>query len=340
MKAVVGWHTDVGQVRSINQDSYLVLTGASIRSGLDAVLVVADGMGGHQAGEVASRMLVEHFAAAFSASTEADAESVGDLAMLIESTILDAGNHILKAAGEDEALRGMGTTATAVIISRDRAYVGHVGDSRAYLLRNGGVSQITADHSWVAGEVRAGRITEEEAANHPRKNILMQAVGSSGEVKVDSAVYELQVGDRLLLCSDGLSNLVNKGEFLESVTPGADLNRAAAHLVALANERGAPDNATVVLAEVVDEIPVAPAPPGPELRDDDRPTLRGIVVPLAPQESEKSGPTIEDVLQEPAPLARTSKRGRGLLGFYVALLVLVAAGVAAVAISLGWFGAK
>jgi serine/threonine protein phosphatase PrpC len=164
--------------------------------------------------------------------------------------VIDANNEIFRAASVDPLRFGMGSTVVAGVVSGDRLYLGSVGDSRAYLINDSTIYQLSFDHSWVAEQVRAGLITESDARHHPRKNLLTRAVGSSAEVHVDIGTFELVSGDCVLFCTDGLTNLLSDDELVEAIG-GKAAKAAALKLVELANERGAPDNVTAVIARVL-----------------------------------------------------------------------------------------
>lgn len=235
-----GSATDVGQVRSNNQDSQLVVVGADLYG-------VADGMGGHQGGEVASAMAVE---LAEQYATEPTLES-------LKQAVRIANRAIFEKAGGDRDLHGMGTTFVAVQLvqgaeSEEIAWV-NVGDSRVYLLRDDRLVQLSADHSLVEDLVRDGQLTHDEAAVHPQRNILTRALGIDLDVEVDGNTVLPFTGDRYLLCSDGLFNEVSGDQMASVLRRLADPAEAAAELVRLANEGGGRDNITVVVVEVVDD---------------------------------------------------------------------------------------
>lgn len=253
MAVVVGAASHPGRIRPNNEDSYAIFVPPDLPEGLDAILVVADGMGGHQAGEVASSLVVQKFARWF--GHEYGPQRIDtqlDLRELLIRIIKEANEDVFTAATSDPHLRGMGTTVIAAAVVRDRLYLGSVGDSRAYLIEDSNIYQLNHDHSWVAEQVRAGRLTKAEAERHPRKNVLTRAVGVLSNVDVETQTFELGVGDSLLLCSDGLSNMVTEPELLQIVRQASDLSDAANRLVELANQRGAPDNVTVVIARYVE----------------------------------------------------------------------------------------
>jgi serine/threonine protein phosphatase PrpC len=248
---VAGAASDPGRIRSNNEDSYVILRPPSLAAGVDVLIVVADGMGGHQAGEVASRMIVDGFVRAFGRLEDQTlgANSHADWRREVERVILSANDAIYRAAGADPNLHGMGSTVVAGVIDSDRLYLGNVGDSRAYLINDDTIYQLSQDHSWVAEQVRAGAISASDARVHPRKNVLTRAVGSMPDVQPDTWTFELVPGDQVLLCTDGLTNIVTDQELVE-MTRAHPPDRAAEKLIELARQRGAPDNVTVVIAKV------------------------------------------------------------------------------------------
>lgn len=234
----VGSLTDIGKVREINQDSFAVVP----ESGL---YVVADGMGGHAAGEKASQTAVAIIQDRLGSGAVQAAN--GQLLDLLQTSIQEANREIINASMEDASMRGMGTTATVIVTKENQMYIGHVGDSRAYLIRNRRIDQITDDHSIVAQLVRARAITPQEAARHPYRNVITRCLGMQVDVEADTQQRELKAGDRLLICSDGLSGLVSDDEMLQHVLSSQDPQQTCQELVNLANERGGSDNITVVL---------------------------------------------------------------------------------------------
>ncbi len=233
--------SDVGRKRDHNEDSFLV----DENLGLYAV---ADGMGGHQAGERASKMALEQLSSAIAAP---GAERPDALQVLREAA-QSAGSAIFDAAQANQELNGMGTTLTTLWFQRGRAYLAHVGDSRAYLYRDGRVQQLSDDHSWVSEQVRAGMMTEEEAKESKFRHIITRSVGFEREVQVDGAAIPVQAGDCFLLCSDGLSNYL-EGDELARVLQARFYRDIPRLLVDLANDRGGDDNVTVVVVHVAND---------------------------------------------------------------------------------------
>jgi PPM family protein phosphatase len=224
--------SDVGSVREGNEDAYL-----------DAppLFVVADGMGGASAGEVASGIVVEEFRSAHSAGTLPDA---------LTDTIQEANARIYEMARQDRAREGMGTTCTAAMLDGAELTLAHVGDSRAYRLRGGELVQLTDDHSLVAGLVRLGKLTQEEADVHPQRSVILRAVGVERKIEVDVAKHPLEEGDLFLLCSDGLSGMVRDEVIAETLRSVSALDEAAEMLIDLANASGGRDNITAVLFRI------------------------------------------------------------------------------------------
>ena len=235
--------SDVGLIREGNEDSGYA--GPSL-------LMVADGMGGHAAGELASAIAV-----ATVADLDVHRPEPGEVLSALGDAISDVGDGIADVIADDPDLTGMGTTVTGVYWLGTRIAIVHVGDSRAYLLRDDELSQITHDHTYVQTLVDAGRITEEEASIHPRRSLLMRALDGMNPVEADLSVREARGGDRYMLCTDGLSGVVGHDE-IGTILRDGDPTGAVTRLVDLALERGAPDNVTVVVADVVDVADPAP----------------------------------------------------------------------------------
>ncbi|MDP7579255.1 MAG: Stp1/IreP family PP2C-type Ser/Thr phosphatase [SAR202 cluster bacterium] len=241
--------TDVGKTRSNNEDCFKVLVGKEAPKSIDALMVVADGMGGHAAGEVASAMtvdgMVRHLTIrALEATTPGE-----DYSHLLGQILIEV-NREVRLAGRNPERRGMGTTCTAAVLKDNQVHVAHVGDSRGYILRGGRLVQITKDHSWVAQQVEEGNLTPEQADNHPYRNVVTRAIGIDENVKIDTLVKSVATGDRVMLCSDGLNSVVGNSE-IEATLKSGDVKSACESLIALANANGGPDNITVTVAETV-----------------------------------------------------------------------------------------
>ncbi len=238
--------TDVGQRRDHNEDAYLVDEGLGL-------YVVADGMGGHAGGGTASRLAVETIQATITRAKKSDPDRFGTgdgddtrVPDLLREAVEDACKVIYDTAQSDAELAGMGTTVTAVLLDGRTAFVAHVGDSRCYLLRDGRIYQVSEDHSLVNEQLKAGAISAEEAKHSRFKNIITRSVGFEQQVVVDLMGLELQAGDGVVVCCDGLSNLVDDPEIL-SIVDESPIDLAPGRLVALANDRGGDDNITVIV---------------------------------------------------------------------------------------------
>lgn len=232
--------TDVGMVREVNQD--YVYTTDNPLGPLPNLFVVADGMGGHQAGDYASKYTVEVIRRELKASEEEDIEKA------LVSAIKTANREIIKKANSDPHLKGMGTTVVVATIVKQMMYFANVGDSRLYLI-NQGITQLTKDHSLVEEMVRLGGIKPEEAKSHPDKNIITRAIGAKAEVDVDFYEHRLKRGDIVLMCTDGLSNMVEDEELFHIVQGGRDIVEAGTSLVEAAKENGGTDNIGLVLTD-------------------------------------------------------------------------------------------
>jgi serine/threonine protein phosphatase PrpC len=224
------WKTDTGRQRKDNEDN------AFARPPL---FVVADGMGGAQAGEVASQIAVEAFQAGLPES--------GTPEKRLAERAQDANRRIYEISSTEHDRAGMGTTLTAVYVDDAELAVAHVGDSRAYLFRDGELGRLTQDHTLVEELLRRGKLTEEQAAEHPQRSIITRALGVDPEVDVDTRTYNARAGDVVLLCSDGLTSMISEREVSAILQQEPDLDRAAERLIAEANEAGGRDNITVIL---------------------------------------------------------------------------------------------
>jgi protein phosphatase len=255
--------TDKGMQRDHNEDRFLVADLTSQNSSLKpevrrhdlgpkgSLLVVADGMGGAVAGEVASEMAIKYIYDQMATMWVDDRKNTPQqFAFRLREAIEAANSEIHKYSKEHPEYRGMGTTATTVGILENFLYLTQVGDSRAYLVRKGEATQLTKDQSLTQRLVDAGELTEEEAEKSERRNIILQALGPDAKVRVDLTHQEIRRGDTVVLCSDGLSGQVKKEEIAEMVTATEDLVEACGKLIDLANARGGPDNITVIVAKL------------------------------------------------------------------------------------------
>jgi protein phosphatase len=253
--------TDTGRKRRHNEDAF-------VRE--PPLFAIADGMGGAQAGEVASRLAAE-------AVKEGGGEGGGE--ERVAALIQKANRRVYDSSGKDASLEGMGTTMTVALVEDGTVAIGHVGDSRAYLIRDGKLEQLTDDHSLVAELTRAGKLSEEEAESHPQRSVITRSVGTDPDVDVDTLSVETQAGDIFLLCSDGLTDMVDDEQILRIVnSKRSDLAAAGKALVKAANKRGGQDNITVVFFEIaeaaIEQTKESAAPPAVEADDED--TLSGL----------------------------------------------------------------
>jgi PPM family protein phosphatase len=321
--------TDPGRKRRRNEDAFVLEP---------PLFAVADGMGGAQAGEVASRLA----AAAFREFHEADELGPEER---VKAIIQEANRRIYDRAASDSNASGMGTTITAALLESAQVFLGHVGDSRAYRIHEGQLEQVTEDHSLVGDLMRSGRLTPEEAEAHPQRSVITRALGTDPEVDVDVFAVDAGPGDVFLLCSDGLTTMVSDEDILRIVAGAGNLDEAAKALVKAANRGGGEDNVTVVLfalaeaEQPLEETLVAGDGRGSDAELED--TLSGIEVPRElrapetttahPQAEEEAGwPIAREEPRDVEPRRRLRRRHwpRRLLWILVAaaLLVLVVAG--------------
>jgi protein phosphatase len=240
--------TDVGMRREVNEDSFLILPH-------NHLWIVADGMGGHAGGQFASTITVEIVGRALvrrlgEAEKAAGSKGRVNVAVVLEAAVREACAAVFDTAREQPELAGMGSTVTAMLVYEDKAWFGHVGDSRGYLVRNGAITQVTEDHSLVQEQVAAGLITAEQAKVSVMRNIITRSIGYERDVKVDVGAVPLQRGDQFILCSDGLTGHVEDHEILQ-VVRDEERRRVPQRLIRMANERGGEDNSTVILTTVI-----------------------------------------------------------------------------------------
>jgi serine/threonine protein phosphatase PrpC len=297
--------TDTGRRRLRNEDAFICEP---------PLFAVADGMGGARAGEIAAGL-------AAAALEEAGSETRG--AEGIAALIVEANRRIWERSVADPKTAGMGTTVTAALVDADAGTVaiGHVGDSRAYLLRGGSLEQLTTDHSLVAELVESGMLTPEEAERHPQRSAITRALGTEPTVEVDGFTIDAEPGDLFLICSDGLSSMLADGDMAAAIERSSgDPARAGEALVAAANERGGEDNVTVVLFEMLDagEREVAPTPEETAAPEEE----------ATDTSISEDGPASEAVA-EPASLRRHGAGPGGRLAALLLLAAILALGVLA-----------
>jgi protein phosphatase len=309
--------SDTGRKRRRNEDSYVVAP---------PLFAVADGMGGAQAGEVASKL-------AAAALEETDPGSLSGPERL-ESLIQEANRRVYERASSDPSTSGMGTTMTVALVEGRGVTIGHVGDSRAYVVREGKLEQLTEDHSLVNELLKSGKLSREEADVHPQRSVITRAVGTDPDVDVDTFVFEASEGDIFLLCSDGLTDMVSDDEILETVERYQDdLDRATKSLVSAANRSGGEDNITVIAFTITadgEETVRMRAQDGASADEDTAehtfpsPTVDTMVVP--PEEVEQV--FVEPGSEEAAAITRRepmSPAGRVRLVLTMLILLAVAA---------------
>jgi PPM family protein phosphatase len=254
VQIVSGGLTDVGRVRSNNEDSFRILE-------LLNLFVLSDGMGGEAHGEIASSLAVETIAKYCSDSKEdsgvtlhgASNENWAEKTRLLQNAVREANFKIFQSAQKNPEQRGMGATVTAAWVNEGKLSIAHVGDSRAYLLRSGNLQQLTNDHSLVAEQVRRGILTRQQAEESDMQSVLLRALGAHPDVEVEVDEAAIYPRDVLLLCSDGLTRMVTEPEIAGTLQAETDPSSAAQKLVELANDRGGLDNVTVIVARLQDE---------------------------------------------------------------------------------------
>lgn len=339
--------SDVGRMRRANEDSYLVRA---------PLFVVADGMGGAQAGEVASKIAAEAFAADLDESLVPEKR--------LAEVVARANREIHHQSIADPSMHGMGTTLTAVLVGDEELTIAHVGDSRAYRMRDGVLTRLTTDHSLVGEMVRRGAISEAEAEQHPQRSILTRALGPESEVEVDTLSFAVRDGDVYMLCSDGLTTMIDDLQIAEVVGSGKPMRELAEQLIARANAAGGADNITVVAftvtggkpatgdtagtretdaaqndaaqnddgGQTIDAPALAPADESAADPPADPPAAAGRTGPAArstPETAAGNGRVAPRLIQADSA-ARARKRGRRWLGVGFAAMVLLLAGTGAV----------
>ena len=292
--------TDTGRQRHANEDSYFARA---------PLFAVADGMGGAQAGEVASRIA----AGAFEDTPEGEGPAEGQL----EEIAQHANSEIHKLAQEDSSRAGMGTTLTAAMLRDDEVAFGHVGDSRAYVLRDGELKRLTKDHSLVEELRRQGRLTEEQAEEHPQRSIITRALGPEPKVIVDTMTFPARPGDVFLLCSDGLTTMVSDDEIRDILFGSKNLRTAVNRLVEAANRGGGRDNITAVAFRVAEEG---------EEQEDEGATLISRTADQAGLTGERMRAATDRLRGRGAPMPQTSRRRRGIRIAAITAAVIVVLG--------------
>lgn len=233
--------SDIGLVREVNQDSFFVSHDIDF-----PLFIIADGMGGHNAGEIASNMAVDIIKEVFSNNRE-KLSLQDNIIPIMKDAVEEANRRIYAKSLESSKYAGMGTTVTIAYICDDNIYIGHVGDSRAYYIDNRTISQITEDHSLVNELIKNGSITVTEAKNHPQRNLITRAVGTSKDVKVDTFTRKYDGGHLLLICSDGLTNMISEDKILKEISMHDEIMIICERLIHNAKVNGGFDNITVIV---------------------------------------------------------------------------------------------
>jgi serine/threonine protein phosphatase PrpC len=299
--------SDLGRQRQGNEDSYFVRA---------PLFVVADGMGGAQAGEVASEMAVESFDRGLP-----DGAPAAALVQVIE----DANRRIYDRSRAESQRAGMGTTVTAAFVGEQDVTIAHVGDSRAYLLRDGRLERLTRDHSLVGELVARGKLTEEQAETHPQRSVITRALGPEPDVQVDVHTYQARDGDLFMVCSDGLTSMVPEARVTSILGGGGSLEQAGRELIAAANDAGGRDNITVILFRLEEvEGGEEPAPAEQETWEGDVPDQGGHTSTMAVAKPRSK--LIEEPPPRTAPAPAATKRRRrvpiGAIAFLLVLLIV------------------
>jgi protein phosphatase len=337
-RVTVRARTDLGRTRDHNEDTFLVADLTARSTDLadkgphevgprGSLFLVADGMGGAAAGELASSMAADlifrHLSESWSNEPDVSPER---FTWHLRRAVERANDHIHSYSSEHPDVRGMGTTATVVGVLGSSLYLAQVGDSRGYLVRQGVATQLTKDQSLMQRLVDAGELTEEEAAQSERRNIILQALGPDARVRVDLTYQELHRGDTLVICSDGLSGQVKREEIGELVVRHPDLDALCDHLITLANERGGPDNITAVVARFDgDGLPPPDGDgavgynvvPGVETPNEGTPAAPVPPPPL-------SEPTLDEPPEEPLPVVREGLPPTTMAAIGTALFLIIA----------------
>ncbi|WP_416198091.1 MAG: PPM-type phosphatase domain-containing protein [Sporanaerobacter sp.] len=243
----IGVCSDIGKTRENNQDSYFYSQRRDF-----PLFIVADGMGGHKAGEIASCMAVEIVRDFFLDKRKQNLlDNEENLISFIKESIYEANEKIYKRAISNEQFNGMGTTLTMAYFLNDKIFIGHVGDSRAYLIRDNELLQLTDDHSLVAELVKKGSISKEEAQYHPQRNIITRAVGTSEEIDIDIKFVKIKNNDIVLMCTDGLTSMIKEDEIKNLLLSEDNMQQLCNNLIKRANDLGGLDNITAIVIKIV-----------------------------------------------------------------------------------------
>lgn len=237
-----GVKTDKGMIREINEDSYNIISGYP---GIPVTFVVADGMGGHNSGEIASSMAVDFISKHILQFPELLTKD--DISDSIKEIVGLANLNVYNKSLENEENYGMGTTLVIAVTLNKKLFIGHIGDSRAYLFRKGELCKVTTDHSYIEELIKSGSLTRQEAQNHPKKNLITRALGCSDNVETDVYIIDIMEEDKFLLCTDGLTNMLSEEEIISILKASDNPDEVCKKLIDTANEKGGEDNITAVV---------------------------------------------------------------------------------------------
>ncbi len=241
----LGAFTDKGKMREINEDNYYISGFDYEYQNENGYIIIADGMGGHNAGEVASQIAVDEIRKYISEKYQ-QAMTDEEIQNMIHESLVKANSVIFNRSNDNKQCTGMGTTAILCVIKSHRLYIAHVGDSRVYIIRNQILNQITTDHSIVEELVNSGSITREEAENHPQKNVITRALGAEEDIEIDIYLHNLEDKDIILLCTDGLTNMLTDEEIISEFSKDENIQLTIEKLVKMANDKGGLDNITAI----------------------------------------------------------------------------------------------
>lgn len=292
LRLLVGALSDPGQKRELNEDSWGIVREEDHHPEVIArkgrLYAVADGMGGHAAGEVASQLAISVLFETYYG------DPIPDLQESLRRAVVAANEAVYAQAADDERRAGMGTTLVVAVLHQNKAIIANVGDSRAYFLREADIEQITHDHSWVGEQVEAGLLSQEEARGHIYRSVITRCLGHEPDVKVDIFEQDLQVGDALVLCTDGLTSMVNEEEIWREVS-SREPQTAAEALVTQANDRGGPDNITIIVIKLTTEPEIGETAVVERLKLPEEPRHREPVV----EEEEEKAPPLRPTVEVP-----------------------------------------
>ncbi|NLN49369.1 MAG: Stp1/IreP family PP2C-type Ser/Thr phosphatase [Clostridiales bacterium] len=240
--------TDIGLVRKKNEDAFYYQE--IYEKDKPFFCIIADGMGGHKAGDIASKMAISLMLDYFEKNIKLHNCDINDYAFLLKDAFIYVNKSVYLSSLEKEEHQGMGTTLIVSLFIEDSIIIGHVGDSRVYFIKDKNITKVTTDHSYVAELIKNGTIKPEEACKHPQKNVITRAIGTCNDIDVDISIFNLYNEDYIVMCTDGLSNMLSEIEIRETVTEKVSLKEKCTKLITLANDNGGLDNITAIIIEV------------------------------------------------------------------------------------------